>query len=290
MKKSTFRRLVADEIPFFMSLPAYVWVLAFFYVPLVLVCVRSVVHVVPDSWISLSAYASFFSATHMAILKNSLFLACNTAILSLLIAYPIAYYVALLCRAWLKSVLLFLLTVPFAVNVLVQAYAWFFVLENDGLINSCLRTLGIINHPIQFLYTPFAVMVVMVYCYLPFMIMPIYTALEKIDVRLLEASYDLGATWWQTFCKIIVPLSVPGVRIGLLLVFIASFGEFVIPALIGGSKMMFVGSLISYYFLTVDNNAFGSAFTCFSGLVVLLVVLFVLWRARGPRGNRGADL
>lgn len=280
MKKNTVRSLFTHELPFFMSLPAYVWVVVFFYVPLALICLRSVVHVVPDKLLSFYAYRTFFSSIYLKILSNSLVLASITSILCLLIAYPLAYYVALKCRSWAKRVLIFLLTLPFAVNILVQAYAWFFVLENTGLVNSLLRTLGIINVPIQILYTHFAVFLVMVYCYLPFMIMPIYTALEKMDMRLVEASYDLGASWWQTLCKVIIPLSVPGIRIGFVLVFIASFGEFVIPALLGGNKFMYAGSLISYYFLTTNDDVLGSAFTCLSCALVLLCVLLIYWRLK----------
>lgn len=278
MKKESVRSLFIKELAFFMSLPAYVWVIIFFYIPLTLICWRSVVHVLPNTFFSLAAYQRFFSFPYLKIISQSLILATTTAILCLCVAYPLAYYVALKCQAWSKRVLIFLLTLPFAVNILVQAYAWFFVLENTGLINSLLSMLGIINSPIQLLYTRLAVVIVMLYCYLPFMIMPIYSSLEKIDLRLIEASYDLGASWRQTFAKIIVPLSMPGIRLGFLLVYIAAFGEFVIPALLGGNKYMYVGSLISYLFLTINDDVLGSAFTCFSCMILLVCVLLIFWR------------
>jgi spermidine/putrescine transport system permease protein len=186
--------------------------------------------------------------------------------------------------------MLFFLTLPFWVNFLVQVYAWYFLLEYKGLINNFLLKLGIINEPLILASSLFAVFLVMVYCYLPFMIMPLYSMLEKIDPRLLEASSDLGATSWQTFYRITLPLSSPGIKTGFLLVLIPAFGEFVIPSLLGGSKYMLVGTLISYFFLVARNNAYGSAFTCLSGLALVGTLVFFyaisrLWFLRNRMGR-----
>ena len=129
------------------------------------------------------------------------------------------------------------------------------MLGKTGLINNILLHLGIINQPLYLLNTPGAVYVGMIYCYLPFMILPLYTVLEKIDVRFIEASLDLGANRLQTFVRLIIPLSLSGISTGFFLVFIPVFGELVIPALLGGNKQMYVGTLISYYFLTTRNLA-----------------------------------
>jgi len=155
----------------------------------------------------------------------------------------------------------------------VQVYAWFFMLEYNGVINTALRWVGI--GPLATTNSFFSVILVMVYCYLPFMIMSLYIVLERLDERLLEASSDLGATPWQTFMRVTLPLSLPGIRTGLLLVLIPAFGEFTIPSLVGGSRHLFVGSLISYYTLVARDAGVSAAFTGLSGLVLLLVVVLV---------------
>lgn len=274
-----FRTLFRTNMSFFMSVPAFMWVLLFFYLPLMTIIGRSFfiktnVSLVPV--MSLEHYATFFDWTYFAIVKRSLLLALGTAIVCLIIAYPIAYFIARKVNRG-KNVFLFFIMLPFSVNLLIQAYAWFFMLGKTGLINTILLKIGIISEPLHLLNSPVAIYVVMVYCYLPFMILPLYTVLEKIDVRFIEASLDLGATWKQTFTKVLLPLSVPGISTGFLLVFIPVFGELVIPALVGGGKQMYVSTLISYYFLTTCNLALGSAFTVVSSIVVLIVA-FVLYR------------
>ncbi len=221
--------------------------------------------------LTLEHYANLFSFPYFAIIGRSLFLSLVTSATCLLCAYPVAYFLAIHVRRR-KNILLFLLTLPFWVNFLVQVYAWFFILEHDGLINKSLLALGIIDTPLLLASSSVSIFVVMVYCYLPFMIMPLYTRLEKIDPRLLEASADLGATPWQTFKRVTLPLSFPGIKTGMLLVLIQAFGEFVVPALFGGSKYMLVGSLISYYFFTARDNALGAAFTSISSLVLLITI------------------
>lgn len=155
---------------------------------------------------------------------------------------------------------------------MVQVYSWFFVLEHNGLLNTILLKLGIIQQPLHLLNNTFAIYLVMVYCYLPFMIMPLYSALEKIDRRVFEAAADLGATQWQTFIRVTVPLSMAGIRTGFFLVFVPSFGELVVPILLGGGKQLFVGPLITQYFLSARNPALGAAFTCISCIMLLIAV------------------
>ena len=220
-------------------------------------------------------YVELIDPAYFAIMFRSLVLAFATASTCLLCAYPVAYFLALRARRY-KYVLLFLLTLPFWVNFLVQIYAWFYLLERNGLINMLLLRLRFITEPTQLTSSQFAIYIVMAYCYLPFMIMPLYTVLEKIDRRLLDASADLGANTWQTFTRITLPLTMPAIRTGFLLVLVPAFGEFVIPALLGGGKYMMVGSLISYLFVNARNNGAGGAFTYMSGFF-LFGIIFLLY-------------
>lgn len=268
------KHLFSYELPFFSSLPAIVWQLIFMVVPLFIILYYSVADTGARFGLSLVHYKALFESSIFKIIGRSLLLAFLTATIGLLCAYPVAYFIALRARRF-KNAMIFLLTLPFWVNFLVQIYAWYFLLERNGLINMLLLKVGLIEEPLLLSNSLFAIFIVMLNCYLPFIIMPIYSILEKIDVRLLEASADLGATPWQTFWRITVPYSMPGVKTGLLLVLIPAFGEFVIPALVGGSKYMLVGSLISYYFLAARNNYAGAAFTCLSAVTLMGMVLLI---------------
>lgn len=282
---------VSDE-PFFMALPGFVWQILFLYVPLVCVVGISFLHIHEQfslSSFTLSHYALLANPLFWTVLGRSLFLAVCTATTCAFLAYPVAYYIVFYAHYW-KNVFIFFLILPFWTNMLVQVYAWFFVLEKNGLINTLLLQMGLISDPIYFLNTSFAVYIVMVYCYLPFMAMPIYSVLEGFDKKLIEASLDLGATPWRTFMRITLPLSFVGVRTGFFLVFVPSFGEFVIPVLMGGGKKMFVGSLISYYFLAALDTQRGAACTVVSMLFLFIAsyalhILFKyvvgLWQGKG---------
>lgn len=283
MKKNGLKETFKSEFSFLMSIPSFIWVTLFLYIPLVSVIARSFfikddLAIIPS--MSLEYYTSFFDMTYFTIIKRSLLLALGTAIVCLLIAYPVAYFIARnVSKKW-KNVFLFFIMLPFSVNLLIQAYSWFFVLGHSGLINTILLRLGIIHEPLYLLNTSGAVYLVMVYCYVPFMLLPLYISLEKIDIRFIEASLDLGASWYYTLSRVVLPLSLQGIITGFFLVFIPVFGEFVIPALLGGGKQMFVGSLISYYFLTTRNMALGSAFTCLSSIVLLIVAFVIYWRSK----------
>jgi spermidine/putrescine transport system permease protein len=262
------------EFPFFAAVPALLWQCIFALVPLIVILVTSFRVVGLDESVrwAFDNYLTLCTHAHAIIILRSLLLASATALLCLVIGYPVAYFLALYAKRW-RSVLLFFLTLPFWTNFLTLAYAWFFVLEKNGLLNRILIFLHILNEPIVFAYNRIAVVVVMVYCFLPFMIMPLYTALEKLDKRLLEASEDLGATTWQTFLRITLPLSISGIKTGLLLVFIPAFGEFVIPLVMGGSHYLYVGSTISYYMLHAQSEGTGAAFTVVSGVVLVAALV-----------------
>ncbi|MDP3889199.1 MAG: ABC transporter permease [bacterium] len=271
--KQQLKKSIAQEMFFLASLPALLWQLLFLCVPLLIIIYLSFVK---EGVITGEHYRSLFQITHMRVILRSLGLAFANALICLICAYPVAYFLGLYAKRW-KNFLLFLLVLPFWTNFLVQVYAWFFLLERNGFINSLLLRIGIISQPLSLSSNLFAVFLVMVYCYIPFMILPIYSNIGKLNYRLLEASADLGATPWQTFKRITLPLSIPGIKTGVLLVLVPSFGEYVIPTLLGGSKNMMVGSLISHYFLVARDSSLGSTFTLMSGLILLIVALLFHW-------------
>jgi len=280
MNNNKLRTLFWQEVPSFFALPAFVWIMIFFYLPLVAIIGWSTFIYDPQMQsyhFSLANYASLYDASFYLILKRSLIFAFVVTVSCLLLGFPVAYFLARKAKRF-KGLFLFFLMLPFGINVLVQAYSWFFILGDSGLLNNLLLSIGLITKPLSMLYTPAAVYIGAIYSYIPFMILPIYTILEKLDERFIEASLDLGANWQQTLRYVIFPLSMPGISTGFFLVFIPVFGELVIPVLLGGGKQMFVGPLISFYFLTTRNFGMGSAFTLASCIVVLAVALLVYWR------------
>ena len=276
------RGFVSRSLPLFYSLPALLWQVLFLCVPLAIIIYFSFTYQADIYTLTLAPYKSVFNSIHFKVIIRSLIMALGTAGICLLMAYPVAYFLALRVSDRWKNILLFFVTLPMWTNFLVQIYAWFFLLERSGLVNKALLNTGLISESLHLSNNMFAVFLVMIYCYLPFMVMPLYSVLSKLDTSLLEASSDLGATSWQTFMRVTLPLSLPGIRTGFLLVLVPAFGEFAIPALIGGSKYLMVGSLISYYFLIARNTALGAAFTCLSGAVLFIVAGLFYWYFKLP--------
>lgn len=273
------KKLVKAETYFFLVAPAFIWQFAFLVLPLIFVIILSLSTGQGSHLVQSFTFDNFYEIFHISqlrIILRSIMLASTTAIASLLIAYPVAYFLALHIKRF-KFFFLFLLSIPFLINLLVQVYAWFFILEKNGVINHALMTLGLVQKPINFLNSYFAIYLVMFHVYLPFMIMPIYSSLEKIDTKLIEASYDLGASFRTTFWRIILPLSMPGVQAGFFLVYVVSFGEYVIPSLLGGMKLFFVGTLISEYFFIGKDWHLGAAFICVSCAMLFLSALAYYW-------------
>jgi spermidine/putrescine transport system permease protein len=272
----------STQIPFFMAMPAVAWHTLFFYIPVGLIIFLSVLKsgtIIQDaSFFTLENYTYFFKPLFGMVLLRSLLLALGTSVFCLILSYPVAYFIAFKVRTErVKNLLLFFLILPFWTSLMVQVYSWFFILEHDGLVNMILTKLGLIHTPLHLLNTSFAVYIVMVYCYLPFMIMPIYTILEKIDRRLFEAADDLGATPWQSFMRITIPLSMPGIKTGFFLVFVPAFGELVVPMLMSGGKQLFVGPLIAQYFLAARQPYWGASFTVISCIALLVAVALINW-------------
>ncbi|MCL5436764.1 MAG: ABC transporter permease [Candidatus Dependentiae bacterium] len=267
------KRIFREQVPFFLGIPALIWQVLFVYIPLLVVLYLSVQ---PAAFEFLTGYFSWY---YVRVIARSVFLGLVTTAGCLVIGYPVAYWMAI-CAGRGKNFLLFLLFIPFWTNFLLHLYAWMFVLDRNGVINTMLLNAGLIAQPLHLLNTMGAVFLVMVYCYAPFMIFPIYTSLEKFDTRLLEASADLGASWWQTMWRVVVPSNRSGMLSGIYLVLVPAFGEFVIPELMGGDRIMFAGSVVSYYTMQAHTASWGAIFTMLVSLVLLVVLGIVLWSIR----------
>lgn len=262
--------------------PGTFWLLAFFLVPIVILLVYSVmprgIYGGVEPGFTLEHYRRFFDPLYLSILKRTFGIAILCTLICLLMGYPMAYVIARSGR-W-KNLLLFLVVLPFWTSFLVRTYAMIFLLRDTGLINNLLLGLGIIEHPLTLLYTPGAVMAGLVYGFLPFMVLPIYASLEKLDLSLLEAAEVLGARPAARFRRVTLPLSMPGVVAGCLLVFIPALGAFLTPDLLGGAKQMMIGNLVQNQFSSARNWPFGSAASFIVMAAVLLSVLAYL-RLRG---------
>lgn len=217
---------------------------------------------------------------------RSVWMAVATTVLCLLVSYPIAYYLAIVApRRW-KGLLLGLVVVPFWTSFLIRTYAWMFILRSEGLLNAVLLGTGLLDHPPELLYTQTAVMIGLVYGELPFMILPLYASLEKLDRSLLEAAADLGAGRAQTFRRVTVPLTMPGIAAGIVLVFIPSLGQFVVSDLLGGARSMLLGNLIQNQFAVARNKPFGAALAFeLTAAVLLLLVTYAVWARRRGAGE-----
>jgi len=279
-----FKRLEEDPATQGIALisPTIIYLFLFMILPLLLVVVLSVMTRGPYGnvvyHLNLGNYIRLADPLYLRILLYSLWTAGLTTVFTILIGYPLAYYIARVPRNQ-RSILLFLILVPFWTNFIIRIYAWIMILRTEGIINSLLMNLGIIKVPLEMLYTPTAVLIGMVYEFLPFMVLPLYTSLEKIENAQLEAAADLGARPWRVFSRITFPLSVPGMVAGSILVFIPAMGMFVVPDLMGGAKTILVGNLIRNQFLTARDWPFGAAASMLLLILTLLVTLYYTRKA-----------
>jgi len=232
----------------------------------------------------LEHYGRSFRSGPLVILLRSLWIAALTTLLCALIGFPLAYYIALRAPRRLRNLLLILAVVPFWTSFVIRTYAWVVILRPRGLINSLLMHFGVIQEPLPLLYNELAVMIGLVYGELPFMILPLFASLEKLDGSLLEASTDLGAGAWATFRRITLPASMPGLVAGCVLVFVPSVGQFVVSDMLGGSRSLLVGNLIQNQFAghgSVGDRPFGAALAFqLTSVVMLMVWLYVRWARR----------
>jgi len=271
----------------------YGWLLAFFLIPFVIVLKISFA----ESDIAQPPYTELWEwvegqylniqvniGNYKYLLDDSLYwkaylnsarIAAVSTLLCLLIGYPMAYGIAR-ARPDRRTLLLLMVILPFWTSFLIRVYAWIGILKNNGLINNVLMGMGIIDQPIVMMQTDFAVYLGIVYSYLPFMILPLYANLEKLDISLQEAAYDLGARPWRTFLSVTLPLSVPGIIAGSLLVFIPAVGEFVIPALLGGPDTLMIGRVLWDEFFSNRDWPVASAVAI--AVLLLLVVPMVIFQ------------
>ncbi|MGF1630733.1 MAG: ABC transporter permease [Kiloniellaceae bacterium] len=221
---------------------------------------------------------------YLRIFARSFGLSLLTAVLALAIGFPTALYMAMQPEGR-RNFLIFLVTIPFWTNLLVRNYAWILLLRNGGLVESLLRWLGLSDQPLGLLYTPYAVSIGLTYSYLPFMVLPIYASLEKMDSRLIEAAFDLGADRRRALLRVILPLAAPGIAAGCILVFVPALGAYVTPELLGGGKSMMIGNLIQGQFGAARNWPFGAALAFALLAIVLLAMMVYLMRfRRAPAG------
>ncbi len=261
--------------------PVAIWLGLFFLVPLLLIVAYSFGTSDVYGGITLGFnpgnYLRVFDPLYLEIVGRTFVIAALNTLLCLALGYPLAYFIVFKGRRW-RNALVLLVMVPFWTSLLIRAYAWVVILGGNGIANRTLQFLGITDEPLTLIFTPEAVLMGMVYSYLPFMVLPLYAALEKFDTRLKEAAQDLGASRWHTFWRVTFPLSLPGVIAGSILVFIPSAGEFVIPDLLGGSRTVMTGNLIQNQFLQARDWAFGSTLSVLLAVLLLGAIMFYVRR------------
>ena len=229
---------------------------------------------------TLSNYIEIFNITYVRIFLKSVGIALITTTICLFIAYPFA--ISLMSKKeTTRNLLIKLVMVPFLTNSLIRTYGWIVLLRKNGIINSALIGTGIINSPLSLMYNNIGIIIGMVYTLLPFMILPVYSAVSKVDTSLIEASYDLGASKIKTFTKVYLPLTISGAFNGSLMVFIPAIGYFFITDILGGGKIMIIGNLIKNQFLTARNWPFGAAISIF--LIVMTLLLVRIYKQLGGK-------
>lgn len=256
--------------------PYIVWCLFMLLLPMILIAFYSIMKQGNDIIhfkLSLDNYIRFFTdKDFLLILWKSLVIAFKTTIICLVLGYPIAYFIANTSDKT-RNILVLCITLPMWINMLVRTYAWIGLLSNDGIISKLLSLIGLGNQ--ELLYTEAAVLIGMVYNFLPFMILQINTALCKMDKSLLEASSDLGANKVQTFLRVVFPLSLSGVVSGITLVFLPAVSSFFIPKLLGGGQFFLIGNVIENQFITVGEWNFGSAISMIMAVIMMLLMMLV---------------
>jgi len=220
-----------------------------------------------------------FDPVFLSIFLRSLRLAALTVVTSLLVSYPAAFWISRMSPGR-RDFAIFLVTLPFFVSLIVRLFAWVLILRPTGFLNQGLMGIGLTSEPIEFLYSDFAVILGMTYVFIPFMFLPLYASIEKLDVAQLEASSDLGATRFQTFRKVVLPATMPGIIGGAIITFIPALGNFIVPSVLGGAKVLMIGNLIEQQFLSARNWPFGSALAMLVMTAVLVLLVVQLRLAR----------
>lgn len=270
-----------------LAVPYIVWAILMLALPMVLIAFYSVTdngNGIVDVSFTLEHYKKFFTdPDFLLILWRSIKIAIKTTIVCILVGYPVAYFIAS-SRDKVRNILVIMITLPMWINMLVRTYAWIGILSDGGIAQRLLEFLGLGTH--QLLYTEGAVMLGMVYNFIPFMILQINTALSKMDKSLIEASYDLGANRVQTFWRVTFPLSLPGVISGISLVFLPCVSSFFIPKLLGGGQYFLIGNVIETQFITVGEWSFGSAISMIMAVIMMVTMYAVRALERKNEGGR----
>ena len=234
--------------------------------------------------LTLNNYIKIFDIVYLRVLYKSACIAIITTFICILIAYPFSIFISEK-KANTQKILITLVMIPFLTNSLIRTYGWIVLLRKEGVFNSVLRSLNLIDNPISFMYNNLGVFIGLVYTLLPFMILPVYSSVSKIDKKVLEAAEDLGANSYRKFMKVILPQTLPGIFNGSLMVFIPAIGMFFIADLLGGGKIMLIGNLIKNQFLVSRNWPFGAAISIF-----LIVITFILVKFYKKSGGNMDDL
>ena len=259
-----------------LAIPYMIWAVFMLILPMALIALYSVTEhgnsIIPVA-LTLEHYVKFFTdPDFLLILWRSLIIAVKTTVICLFLGYPVAYFIAKSSEK-IQNILVLSITLPMWINMLVRTYAWIGLLSEDGLVQKILSFLGFPE--VDLLYTEGAVLLGMVYNFLPFMILQIHTSLCKMEESFIEAAADLGATPMQTFQKVIFPLSLPGIINGITLVFLPAISSFFIPKLLGGGQYFLIGNLIENQFITVGEWNFGSAISMIMAILMMLLMMAV---------------
>jgi spermidine/putrescine transport system permease protein len=265
---------------FLLAVPTLIWLALFFIAPLFIVLAVSVLTRGSRGAITLPLtldhYERILSSPFIGVYVDTLWISLLTMIICLLLGYPLAFFISTRRSPRMASFALFLVILPFWTNFLVRTYAWRVLLGTDGTINGILLNLGLISEPLTLLNTDLAVLIGLVYGFLPFMVLPIYASVERFEFRLVEAAHDLGANDIRAFFRVVLPLTLPGVVAGCILVFIPAIGSFITPDLLGGTAGIMIGNLIEGQFGGSGNWPLGSASSVvMMGLVLLGLMLYV---------------
>ena len=257
--------------------PAWIFMLGLFLAPLAIILCYSFLTRGTYGGMSLpwstESYQRLADSLYLSILFRSFWISGVATVLCLILGFPLALFISRAGRR--KTLFLSLVILPFWTSFLIRTYAWMFLLRDTGLINTALQALGLIRDPLPLMYNDGAVILGLVYGYLPFMVLPLYATIERLDPHLLEAAADLGAKPWATLIRVIIPLCSPGIRAGVVLVFIPCLGAYLTPDLLGGGKTVMIGNLIQNQFTTARDWPFGSAVSLMlMAIVMLLLLLF----------------
>jgi len=259
----------------------WVWLVAFALLPMLLVFMTGLLQQGDNELLrlqlTLNNYLALFNSVYLKIFLRSLELASICTLICLLMGYPFAYLIVRVSER-MKAILLLFVIIPFWTSSLIRSYAIVAILKTHGILNHFLLMLGLIHQPLQLMYTPIAVLIGLVYSLLPFMILPLYANIEKLDGRLIDAARDLGATKSRIFFKIILPLTLPGIIAGSMLVLLPAMSMFYIPDLLGGAKTMLIGNLIQNQFMAARNWPTGSAVSIVLTLL-MGIMLLIYWRS-----------